>query len=481
MEPVLPFELVIPDAGEGFRMQSLHQQLRAAILDGRLAAGLALPSTRRLAAALSLGRNTVIAAYDLLVAEGYVDAGPGRVARVQRLHPPARKTSRPIYGERRKLLVERWQQPPPTEPPRPLPLQSFRLGMPDHRYFPHALWRQLTMTVFRRSARQPFFHPPGEGLACLREAIAAHIAFSRAVVCQPDHVLVTSGAQQAFDLMARALVTPGKTQVAVENPGYPEAHQAWQGAGATLVPIAVDAEGLVVERLPASVKVIAVTPSHQSPTGVAMSMRRRLALLEFARQHDAVVVEDDYDGEFRYGPGTLDALQTLDQDQRVFYVGTFSKCLFPALRKGFLVAPDWAFQSLAAIKRCSDAHCDALTQQVLAAFIQQGHLARHVRRMQRVYAERRERLIEALTGPLDPWLELLPSQAGLNLAARIRDPALEPRILEAALTCLPGAQSARAYALHRDMDPVLAIGFGVIDAAAIAPAMKQLQAALRRL
>jgi GntR family transcriptional regulator/MocR family aminotransferase len=186
-------------------------------------------------------------------------------------------------------------------------------------------------------------------------------------------------------------------------------------------------------------------------------------LLEFARAHGAVILEDDYDGEYRFGARPLDALQTLDRDGIVFYIGTFSKSLFPGLRKGFVVAPPWAFEALVAVKTCVDAHSDEVAQAVLAAFIREGHLARHVRRMRGIYAARRAALLEGL-GTLSPWLTPIPSEAGMHLAARLRSPDQAAKVFEIARDCTPGAASSAMYAMTPSADPVIAFGYGVIDA-----------------
>jgi GntR family transcriptional regulator/MocR family aminotransferase len=336
----------------------------------------------------------------------------------------------------------------------------------------------LTTASLRRWSHTRFGYAPPEGLPELREAIAQHVVFTRAVACGADDVLVTSGAQQAFDLIARALVTPGKTKVAVEEPGYPPLRAAFMAAGAKLVPVPVDDEGLCVDRLPADVRIISVTPSHQSPTGVAMSLQRRTALLAFARERQAVVLEDDYDGEFRYGGRPLDALQTLDRDGLVFYVGTFSKSLFPSLRKGFIVSPAWARDTLASVKHCADSHCDTITQSALAAFIREGHLARHVRHMRPIYGQRREALLAGLRRDLADWLEAIPSEAGLHLAARIRESRQAPAIVEAMCRCTPGAQTTSDYAMQASPPWALSFGYGAIDADEIGPALLRMRRAL---
>lgn len=480
MEPVLPFAVALP-RGSGRMARALHGSLRAAILDGRLAPGTPMPATRRLALELGVARNTVTTAYDLLVAEGYVLPHRGAKAVVAGLAP--RRAARPASSRALEdtRLNPIWRTPHMRqEPARDLPERCFRLGVPEHRQFPHAIWRRLSARALRAWSKQRFAYPPSEGMPELRKAIAQHVAFTRAVACTADDVLVTSGAQQAFDLLARLLVTRARTRVAVEDPGYPPLRAAFIAAGARLAAIPVDAEGLCVEALPKDARIICVTPSHQSPTGVALSARRRLALLDFARRHDAVVIEDDYDAEFRFGGRPLDALQTLDRDERVFYVGTFSKSLFPALRKGFVVAPAWARDALASVKHCADSHSDILTQATLAAFIRDGHLARHVRRMQALYAGRRDALLDGLRNDLAEWFEPVPSEAGMHLAARIRKPALAGSIFRLIDEYVPGAQPTSDYAMSGPVPPMLAFGYGVIDADGIRLALRRFRGALQR-
>jgi GntR family transcriptional regulator / MocR family aminotransferase len=476
MEPVFPFPVLLP-RGSGTLTQALHQQLRAAILDGRLPPHAALPATRKVAEALGVARNTVVAAYDLLIAEGYLAPRQGARPRVAEF---VRRRSRLVHtGADESRFAPAWRTPfLQPSPARSLPERNFRLGIPDHRHFPHEVWRRLMAQTLRQSAREPFAYAPSQGIPALREAIAQHVAFTRAVACGADDVIVTSGAQQAFDLIARLLVTPGQTKVAVEEPGYPPVRAAFAAAGAQLVPLPVDDEGLCVERLPDDVRIISVTPSHQSPTGVAMSLRRRADLLDFARRRHAVIVEDDYDGEFRFGDRPLDALQTLDRDGLVFYVGTFSKSMFPSLRKGFVVAPAWARSGLVTVKHCVDSHCDGITQAALAAFIRDGHLARHVRHMRPIYAERRAALLDALHGQLGRWLQPIPSEAGLHLAARLRDPARAARLLPTILRHAPGAESTADYAMTRAIAPAVTFGYGVIDPQAITKALTLLRRAL---
>jgi GntR family transcriptional regulator/MocR family aminotransferase len=329
-------------------------------------------------------------------------------------------------------------------------------------------------------ARNGFAYGATEGILELREAIAQHVAFARAVACTADDVVVTSCAQQAFALLALKLITPARRLVAVEDPGYPAFRCAMVAVGAELVPVPVDDEGLVVERLPPGVRIVCVTPSHQSPTGVAMSLRRRRELLEYARRNDAVIIEDDYDGEFRYGSRPLDALQTLDRDARVFYVGTFTKSLFPELRKGFVVVPAWARPGIVEAKYVLDSHSDTANQMALAAFIRDGHLARYVRRMRGIYAERRAALLEGLEVQLAEWVTPIPSEAGLHVAARFRRKREAPAILQAAAIHTPGAVSLSNYSVQGAGVAGIVFGYGVIDAGEIGPAMSRLRRALEK-
>jgi GntR family transcriptional regulator/MocR family aminotransferase len=477
MEHPFEFPLDLPARGSRQRLAALHGQLRAAILDGRLKAGLRLPATRELAAALKLSRNTVVAAYDLLLSEGYVVARRGAGNYVADLLA-RRGASRadPVAdpdGDRR--LAPYWRQARLLSAPaeQGAHTHDFRVGVPDNALFPYEAWRRLSARALRTASKAPPIYGQAQGRPALREAIARHVSFARAVACEPDDIVVTSGAQQAFDLLARVLVTPGKTVIAVEDPGYPPLRWAFAAAGAKVVPVPVDEEGLIVERLPAEARVVYVTPSHQFPLGMSMSPRRRAELLSFAAARQAVVIEDDYDGEFRYGGRPLDALQTLDRHGSVCYVGTFSKCLFPALRLGYVVAPPWLQPSLASAKQLADWHCDVPAQDTLAAFIAEGHLVRHVRKMRKVYEERREALLEALQRHGQGRLPVWPSDAGLHLAA-----ALPPEVNPEMLLARASAQGIRLeslddYAQGHPGPHGLVFGYGMIAAGRIDAAIRR--------
>lgn len=428
MDQPLAFPLEVPARG---RLQALHAQLRAAILDGRLRTGQALPSTRALASSLGVSRNTIVAAYDLLLSEGYVVSRQGAGYLVAHAGPTQASASRPNAGGEMRLQP-RWRDATVLAPmnARPPSRYDLRVGLPDLSRFPFEAWRKLSARALRGLARAMTGYDAVEGREGLREAIAGHVSFTRAVICSAADIMVTGGAQQAFDLLARVLVTPGRTVVAVEDPGYPPLRATFEAAGAHVAPVPIDQEGLRIDCIPADARVIYVTPSHQFPSGVVMSPARRAALLEFARRHGAVIVEDDYDGEFRYGGRPLDALQTLDRDGLVFYIGTFSKSLFPTLRLGYVVAPPWAMTALGGARQLMDRHSDLLAQETLALFIAEGHLARHVRKMRRIYAERRDALLDGLSRYAADSLRPVASDAGLHIAAELRWPVSASQVVK---------------------------------------------------
>ncbi len=487
MDPLIPLSIVLPRPGSRARLVSLHQQLRSAILDGRLRPGVRLPSTRALAAAHGVSRNTAVAAYDLLLSEGYISArrGSGTVVAATLPASPARPraatrsafASRLARGGRARL-------PPSRAEPATVPRCDFRIGVPDAQGFPHVIWHRLLRRVARelRGAAATDRDPQGQHV--LREAIARHVSFTRAVACAPAEIVVTAGAQQAFDLLARVLGGRGRATVALEDPGYPPLRAVFAAHGARITPVPVDAEGLVVERIPRDCQVVCVTPSHQFPLGAVMSAPRRAALLELARRRGVVIVEDDYDSEFRFAERPLDALQTLDRAQSVFYVGTFSKSLTPDIRLGYLVAPPWAVPALVAAKQLADGHCNPVTQGAVALMIRGGHLARHVRRMQRIYGARRARILAALGSDLAPWLESQPSVAGLHVTALAHGARDERALAALAREADVGVATLARFFARTPTAGGLVFGFGNTPEEVIAPGLDRLcgtlQARLRR-
>ena len=411
--------------------RQLYDGLREAILSGRLRPGVRLPSTRVLAQDLGASRNTALAAFGQLLAEGYLEGRVGAgttVARTLpetflRARPEAAGTGRP--GRRPRLsrrgallLGTRAGLAGGTMLARP-----FRPGLPGLDAFPFDLWTRLVARRWRRVPRQLLDYGDPAGHAPLREAIAAYLGEARAVRCEASQVIVVTGAQQAVDLAARVLLDPGDTAW-VEDPGYQGARGALVAAGIRLAPVPVDEEGLDVRRgargAPGA-RLVYVTPSHQYPLGVTMSLQRRLALLEWASASGAWILEDDYDSEYRYAGRPLAALQGLDTAGRVIYAGTFSKVLFPALRLGYLVVPPGLVDPFVAARALADRHSPSVTQAALADFIEGGHFARHVRRTRALYAERQAALVGAARGVLGGLLEVTPAEAGMHLMGWLPD------------------------------------------------------------
>ena len=320
MEPVLGFDLRIPAKGARSLLRDLHAQLRAHIISGRLQPGVLLPSSRALAQALGIGRNTAVALYDLLMSEGYVASRPGGgtyvaevTVRTERGEATRPRIGKPAADSR---IVSLWQQQTSGSYQTAV-RYDFSVGVPGDALFPLEIWRRLSSRALRRLTGSRCGYGEPQGVADLRAAICGHISFARAVSAEAEDVVVCAGAQQAFSLAAKILVTPGRTVVAMEDPGYAPVRRAFELAGALVTPVPVDAEGIIVDRIPSHARVVCVTPSHQFPLGVPMSLPRRRDLLTWARANGASIIEDDYDSEFRYGPRPLDALKTIDTDENV--------------------------------------------------------------------------------------------------------------------------------------------------------------------
>lgn len=423
--------------GEGTLTARLVRGLREAIRSGRLGAGARAPSSRALAADLGLSRVTVVRAFDQLLAEGYLESRRGsgtfvasRTAAAGVAVPAARggepARHRSAFGRRLagpgRPLFRGWLSRSP------LPF-DFRYGMPSLRDFPLASWQRTLGRTLRGASMRAHDYGPPEGAAPLRAALAARLGRARGIVCAPEQIVVVSGSQQALDLLARLLLCEGDTAL-VEEPGYEGARNAFLAAGARLAFAPVDAEGLDASGIPARrLRLAHVTPGHQYPLGSVLSLPRRQALLALAARHGAVVIEDDYDGEFRYEGAPLETLFTLDGGRRVVHVATFSKILFPALRLGYAVLPPDLVEPFARAKLLADGGSPMLEQLALARFLESGDLDRHVRRARLRNRERRETLVAAIREALGDDAQIEGANAGLHLVCWL--PRLPPRQLGA--------------------------------------------------
>jgi GntR family transcriptional regulator/MocR family aminotransferase len=429
----MPAPIVLDPSDTGPLYLQIATRLRAAVEAGTLSAGARLPSARTLASQLGITRGTVDAAYALLAGEGSIEArGPAGTIISPHMAalatPPAQRTMK--LGNKRVATA-------------PLP---FRMGLPALDAFPRKLWSTTLVRAARALGEADLGHPDPAGFRGLREAIAAYLGVSRGITCSADQVLITAGFQGALSLVRSVLLRPGDA-VWVEDPGYLQARQALELGGASLVPIPVDREGMRVHAgviAAPRAKLAVVTPTHQSPLGVALTLPRRLALLAWAEEARAWVLEDDYDSEFRYTGHPLPALKNLDRGERVIFAGSFSKVLFPGLRLGYLVLPDALTDAFLRASRLLDCGQPPLQQRAVAAFMEQGHFGRHLRRMRTLYGERRQALAAALRTAFEERIILELEAGGMHLLARFPhasdDGAMARRALAAGLapTALSG-------------------------------------------
>jgi GntR family transcriptional regulator / MocR family aminotransferase len=406
--------------------RQLYQGYREAILERRLRPGQRLPSTRSLARELGISRIPVLGAFEQLVAEGFVESRVGAGTFVAGSLPDEQKAPAGGGPPRRLATARRGRRVASggpevllRRPPEPWFAGSgaFRMSEVAFERFPFQVWSSLMGRHSRNPSRSLLKYGEAFGFRPFRESLAAYLRTTRGVRCEAQQILVVSGSQQAFQLAARVLLDTG-SRVWVEEPGYGGARDILRLAGALLVPVPVDDEGLDVAagiaRCPRP-RAVYVTPSHQYPLGMTMSAARRLRLLDWAHTSGSWILEDDYDSEYRYESQPIAALQGLDRDSRVVYIGTFSKVLFPALRVGYMVVPPDLVRRFAAVREAMDIFPPTLCQAVLADFIDQGHFARHLRRMRQLYRERRSVLVEALRKELGASTPVLGDRAGVHL------------------------------------------------------------------
>jgi GntR family transcriptional regulator/MocR family aminotransferase len=476
--------------------RQLYDALRGAILDGRLVAGARLPSTRTLARELGVSRSTVVEAFRQLLAEGYIKSTVGSGTRVSaelpeealRARTSARlardDTGRTRLARKEKVLSRRGRlltsAKATTSPDLGKP-RVFRPGLPALDEFPSRTWSRITADIARHRPSTLLAYGPSAGYGPLRQAVAEYLAVSRGVRCEPEQVVVVSGSQQALYLAASILLDPGD-EVWVEDPGYAGVRGALVGAGAKLVPVPVDEEGLDVDAgisAASRARMAYVTPSHQYPTGSVMCLARRLKLLDWAVEADAWLLEDDYDSEYRYSGRPLSSLQGLDEGGRVIYVGTFSKVLAPALRLGYLVAPPDLVDGFISARALSDRHPPTLEQAVLAEFIVEGHFARHLRRTRTLYATRQRALIEAAEKELTGVLEFRPARAGMHLVGWLSEGSDDRYVSRLAAAAGVEAPPLSAYSLGAQGKCGLVLGYAAFTEREISGGVAMLGEALR--
>lgn len=474
----------------------LHRQLydwfQQAIASGQLRPGQRVPSTRALAAELSISRIPILNAFEQLQAEGYLETFTGAGTCVASSIPQetiaaaqwktTRKSRTKIRGaihKKGRRRVSRSSATAQINTPQPwlnIP-GAFRMHLPALDHFPMDIWSRLVARNARRSAKELLAYGDTMGYAPFREAIAAYLGAVRAVRCEPSQVMAIAGSQQGLQLSARVLLSPGEP-VWIEEPGYPGARQAFIGAGAQLIPVPVDDEGLNVEegirRCPTA-RAVYITPSHQYPLGKTLSASRRMQLLNWASRSGAWIIEDDYDSEYRFGIRPIASLQGLDSDARVIYIGTFSKVLFPALRLGYIIVPTDLTRAFTAVREAMDIFSSTLYQAVLADFIEEGHFARHARRMRILYMDRCKTLVEAIHEQLGDMLEIVSAEAGMHLAsllpAGIADSVISHKAAAHGISVMP----LSICCLKRPKRGGLVLGYGGADATQIQEGIRKLK------
>ena len=410
-----------PSSSEPIYRQ-IYERIRGAIAGGVLKPGDRIPSARALMTELGLARGTIEAAYSLLAAEGYV------VARGQ-----AGTIVAPDLKPRPEIAFAAPRAEPGNAPPRVRPDTTlpFQMGLPALDAFPRKIWARLGARCIRAMQPGDMALPPAAGLAALRAEMAGYLQVARGIDCAPEQVFVTSGYHHTMGLIGRALLRRGD-RVWVENPGYPPTHEVLQSIGVKPVPIAVDQDGIVVSeglRAAPRARAAVVTPAHQSPLGVSLALPRRLALLDWATRNSAWIVEDDYDGEYRYVSRPLPALKSLDRDGRVLYAGTFSKVLFPSLRLAYLVVPEGQVARFEEVAPSFAGASPQLTQAILAAFMSEGHFARHIQRMRRLYADRRQDAAAGLATVLGRHVQIDRQPGGMHLILRLQGRRSDRRLV----------------------------------------------------
>lgn len=410
-----------PTAAEPYYRQ-IYDRFRSAIASGLLRPGDRIPSARALTKELGLARGTIDTAYSLLTAEGYIQAR-GQAGTIV---TPELKLPAPVAA-----IVPPAKRSVPAASFRPDSILPFQMGLPALDLFPRKIWARLGARCVRAMQPSDMASPPVYGLAALRTEIATYLQVSRGINCVPSQIFVTSGYRHTLALIAQALLKAGD-RVWLENPGYPPTRELLEHLHMVAVPVPVDVDGVnVSEGIKAAPRARAavVTPAHQSPLCVSLLLPRRLALLDWAARNKAWIVEDDYDGEYRYVSRPLPALKSLDRDGRVLYAGTFSKVLFPSIRLAYLVVPEAQVERFEEISRAFAGGSPASTQAIVAAFIKEGHFARHIQRMRTLYAERREATRVGLENALGSHIRIDSPPGGMHLILRLKGQRSDRRLV----------------------------------------------------
>lgn len=444
--------------------RQIYARFRGAIANGVLKPGDRIPSARALTTELGVARGTIEAAYSLLAAEGYIQACGQAGTIVTPSLKPRTPAAKPVPSPNSSMAGPSF---------RPESILPFQMGLPALDVFPRKIWARLGARCVRAMRPSDMIHPSVYGLPVLRAEIAAYLQVSRGINCSPSQIFVTSGYRHSIELIAHALLNAGD-RVWVEDPGFPPTRDLLGHMHIATVPVSVDREGVVVSdgtKMAPRAHAAVVTPAHQSPLCVSLSLTRRLALLDWAARNNAWLIEDDYDGEYRYVSRPLPALKSLDRDGRVLYAGTFSKVLFPGLRLAYLVVPETQIERFEQISQTLVGGSPELTQAIVAAFITEGHFARHIQRMRKLYAERRQVTAAGLESALGKHVRTDPQPGGMHLILRLQgrrsDRRLVARMREVGLY----GEALTDWTTDRDGVSALLLNFTNIDSQRTAEAL----------
>ena len=458
--------------------RQLIEEIRQGVLSQRLKPNQKLPSSRSLAKSLAISRSTVTQSYEQLESEGYLETRRSSGTYVCQKIPDEWLQSRAIEPVTNDTIAKNFSLSQfgknltfigSLEVSEPDYEISFRYGNPAVEYFPMQQWRKLLSHHCHNSTDLLNYAADSAGYFPLRVEIASYLQRSRAVRCTPERVIIINGSQQALDLIARLILNPGDW-VAMEDPGYLGARYCFQGQFANIQPIPVNLEGLNVEALSncsQKFRLVYVTPSHQFPSGVTLSLTQRIALLQWAEKTDTLIIEDDYDSEYRYGSQPIPALQGMDRSESVIYIGTFSKILFPALRIGYLVVPSSWIPIVRKAKWLCDRFCPILEQYALTDWIRLGHFERHIRRMRQLYDSRRQALVAALKRYFKERVTIIGENAGIHVMVKIKTALPDKVVIAKAAAVGVGLVSAREYYLKRTSLGEFIFGYAQLEEAQI--------------
>jgi GntR family transcriptional regulator/MocR family aminotransferase len=474
----IPFLMLDDKKSAAPLYRQIYEGVRRAILGGKLVSGTRLPATRVLAKQLSVSRLTVVNAFEQLLAEGYLEGKTGagtfvashlpedllQISEAERKNNAAERREEKVkiskFAERlseTNTRVSRFQSSLASAP--------FKNGLTAVSEFPFEIWEKIAVRCFRQSRYKISGYGEAAGLRNLREAVAAHLAASRGVHCDIEQIFITNGVQQALDLISRVLLESGD-KIWIEDPCYQEALGVFRAVNTQIVPVSVDAEGFDLAEATVrsdAAKLVYITPSHQYPTGVTMSLARRLSLLEWARQNRAWIIEDDYNSEFRYAGRPLASLQNLDNTGRVIYVGTFSKTIFPALRLGCMVVPKNLIEIFRAARNLCDCHSPIFEQAILADFIAEGHFARHLRRMRTLYEKRQNILVEEVEKNLNGLLKISKANSGMHLIGWLAEGFDEMEVAEKAFENGLHLTPLSSYCIENKLPAGVILGYTGFD------------------